>query len=228
MRYEDSVIDQVQSANDIADVIGQYLKLKRSGRNFKANCPFHQEKTPSFMVNAEKQIFHCFGCGAGGNVFSFLMRHENMSFPEALRHLAEKVHIRLPEPSGRTSEGPSEKEQFYAVYEEAAKYYHAELHRHQTHRLHLQRTTIHGHPRRQHTSSHQRPPRPLRRPQSRPCNRKHGRPRHPRRPRNSKTIESKLDTRDLRYRRLLIDLSMKPTSAPPVYVETPSSSHDSW
>ncbi|HXV28100.1 MAG TPA: DNA primase [bacterium] len=126
MRYEDHLIDQIQSASDIVDVISQYLPMKRAGRNFKAVCPFHQEKTPSFMVHPEKQIFHCFGCGAGGNVFGFLMRHENMSFPEALRQLAERAHIRLPEPSARKGEGPSETEQLYEVYRLACEYYHAQ------------------------------------------------------------------------------------------------------
>jgi DNA primase len=127
MRYEDNIIDDVQAANDIVDVISQYVPLKRVGRNFKACCPFHQEKTPSFMVHPEKQIFHCFGCGAGGNVFSFLMRHENMSFPEALRQLAERAHIRLPERTVRKEEGPSEAEQIYEVYRLATEYYHAQF-----------------------------------------------------------------------------------------------------
>ncbi len=126
MRYEDHLVDQVQTANDIVDVITQYVPLKRTGRNFKACCPFHQEKTPSFTVHPEKQIFHCFGCGAGGNVFSFLMRHENMSFPEVLRQLAERAHIRLPEPTSRKGEGPSETEQLYEAYRLAAEYYHAQ------------------------------------------------------------------------------------------------------
>lgn len=126
MRYEDHLIDQIQTANDIVDVISQYVPLKRSGRNFKAPCPFHQEKTPSFMVHPEKQIFHCFGCGAGGNVFSFIMRYDNMNFPEALRQLAERAHIRLPEPTARKGEGPTETEQLYEAYRLACEYYHAQ------------------------------------------------------------------------------------------------------
>ena len=125
MRFEDRTIDDVQAANDIVEIISQYVPLKRAGRNFKAACPFHQEKTPSFMVNPEKQIFHCFGCGAGGNVFSFLMRYENTSFPEALRQLAERAHIQLPQASARKGEGPSENERLFEVYRLAAEFYHA-------------------------------------------------------------------------------------------------------
>ncbi len=126
MRYDDRIVDQVQAGNDIVDVISQYLALKRSGRNLKACCPFHQEKSPSFMVNPEKQIFHCFGCGVGGDVFAFLMRYENMNFPEALRRLAERASIRLPEPqTSEKREGPSESEQLFEICAFAADFYHA-------------------------------------------------------------------------------------------------------
>lgn len=124
MKYDDRIIDQVQMASDIVEVIGQSLTLKRSGRNLKGLCPFHSEKTPSFMVNPEKQIYHCFGCGAGGDVFSFLMKNENMSFGEAIRFLAEKANIVLPEAQYRKQEGPSESEQLYDIYKHACEYYH--------------------------------------------------------------------------------------------------------
>ena len=125
MRYDERIIDQVQMANDIVEIIGQNLPLKRAGRNFKACCPFHQEKSPSFMVQPEKQIFHCFGCGAGGDVFTFLMKSENSSFPEVLRKLAERANIVLPEPSGGPSkETKSENEKLYEIYEAAADFYH--------------------------------------------------------------------------------------------------------
>lgn len=127
MRYEDRVVDEVQAASDIVEVISQHLPLKKSGRNFKALCPFHQEKTPSFMVHPEKQIFHCFGCGVGGNVFTFLMRLENSSFPEVLRQLAERAHVRLPEPVQRKGEGPSEAERLYEMFQFAAEFYHAQF-----------------------------------------------------------------------------------------------------
>lgn len=127
MRYDERTIDQVQSANDIVELISQYAPLKKAGRNFKALCPFHQEKTPSFMVQPEKQIFHCFGCGVGGDVFSFIMRYENLSFPEALRQLAEKAHITLPEPTEGKNEKSGETAQFYEIYRLAADYYHAQF-----------------------------------------------------------------------------------------------------
>ena len=84
----DQTIDQIRMAVNIVDVVGRYVALKKRGRNYVGLCPFHQEKTPSFSVNPEKQIFHCFGCGAGGNVFRFLMDHEKLGFVEAVRQLA--------------------------------------------------------------------------------------------------------------------------------------------
>ena len=123
MRFEERAIDEVASLNDIVEVISGYLPLKRTGRTFKALCPFHQEKTPSFIVHPEKQIFHCFGCGAGGNIFSFLMKYENLTFPEALRNLAGRVNFPLPEPSRRTAEEVSESEALYEVYRLAQEYY---------------------------------------------------------------------------------------------------------
>ncbi len=127
MNFDDRLKDEIQAANDIVDVISQYFPLKKSGRNFKAPCPFHQEKTPSFMVNAEKQIFHCFGCGVGGDVFSFLMRYENTNFPEALRQLAERAHIQLPEKTSFNDKQKSENSALFEIYETAAEYYHQQL-----------------------------------------------------------------------------------------------------
>lgn len=126
MRYDDEIVERVQSLNDIIEVISGYIPLKRAGRNFKALCPFHPEKTPSFMVSADKQIFHCFGCGTGGDVFSFLMKYENLTFPEALKQLAGRVHVALPEPlKGQGSDSISGR--LYDVYEEAARYYRRNL-----------------------------------------------------------------------------------------------------
>jgi len=122
-RYEDHIVEQVSAANDIVEIISQYVPLKRAGRHLKACCPFHQEKTPSFMVQPEKQMFHCFGCGAGGDVFSFLMRHENMTFPEALKFLAERAHITLPERRAHRDDGGL-KEKLYEVCQVAADIYH--------------------------------------------------------------------------------------------------------
>ncbi|MCB9800126.1 MAG: DNA primase [Candidatus Omnitrophica bacterium] len=127
MRYDDRIVDEVRAANDIVDVISAYIPLKRAGRNFKALSPFKPEKTPSFMVSPEKQIFHCFSTGIGGDVFSFLMKYENLSFPEALRLLAERANIRIPEQSGGSREDRSETERFYEAYQVAAEYYHRQL-----------------------------------------------------------------------------------------------------
>ncbi len=97
----DEVIDEVRAATDIAEVIGEHLPLRPAGKRLKASCPFHTEKTPSFMVNPETQMFHCFGCGTGGNVFTFLMRQNGLTFPEAVEYLAGRVGIRLPERGAR-------------------------------------------------------------------------------------------------------------------------------
>jgi len=91
------VIDRVRERADIVEVISSYVSLKPAGRNYKGLCPFHKEKTPSFMVSPEKQLFHCFGCGAGGNVFTFLMRYEGLSFQEAVKALAERYGIEIRE-----------------------------------------------------------------------------------------------------------------------------------
>ena len=86
-------IEQIAAANDIVEVIGSYFPLKRAGASFKALCPFHQEKTPSFTVSPQRQTFHCFGCGAGGSVFRFVMDYEHLDFPAAVHKLAARVGI---------------------------------------------------------------------------------------------------------------------------------------
>src|SRR3989338_4606402 len=96
----DETIMRIVEQSDIVETISAYVPLKRAGRNYKANCPFHNEKTPSFVVNSDKQIFHCFGCGVGGNVVSFIMKHDRLEFPEAVRLLAEKVNNPIPAPWG--------------------------------------------------------------------------------------------------------------------------------
>ena len=99
--FSPTLLDEVRSRVDLVDLIGQTVNLKRAGENWKALCPFHAEKTPSFTVNPKKGIFHCFGCGAGGDAFGFLMRHERLSFPEAVRALAQGAGIELPVESAR-------------------------------------------------------------------------------------------------------------------------------
>ncbi|HOU56883.1 MAG TPA: DNA primase [Smithellaceae bacterium] len=96
MRFDDSKIEEIKSRADIVELASEYLTLKKAGRNYLGLCPFHQEKTPSFTVNREKQIFYCFGCGEGGNVITLLMKIANKSFPEAVKYLAEKTGVLLP------------------------------------------------------------------------------------------------------------------------------------
>ena len=93
--FSSANLEQVRAASDIVDVIGTYLPLKRAGANFVALCPFHKEKSPSFNVNPNRQIFHCFGCHKGGDVFTFVKEYENVDFPEAVRRLAERAKIPL-------------------------------------------------------------------------------------------------------------------------------------
>ena len=127
MRIPDSVIDDIRNASDIVDVIGAVVRLKKRGKNFIGLCPFHQEKSPSFTVSAEKQMFHCFGCGVGGNVFSFVMEHDKLSFIEAVRALAEKAGIRIPEQGGDDRTDSSEQERILAVCRLAGLRFHDHL-----------------------------------------------------------------------------------------------------
>src|ERR1700757_984259 len=106
-----SFADRVKNQADIVRVIGEYVRLKKSGQNFTGLCPFHGEKTPSFAVHPTKQIFHCFGCGKGGDVFSFVMEMEKCQFPEAVRIVAEKCGIALPRPKERSPEERKENQQ---------------------------------------------------------------------------------------------------------------------
>jgi DNA primase len=105
--YADSVLDEVRTAANIVSVVSEYVALKKRGRNFQARCPFHNEKTPSFNVNEEKQIFMCFGCGVGGDIFKFIMQIEHLSFPEAVRFIADRYGIALPTISNPSDAAPS-------------------------------------------------------------------------------------------------------------------------
>ncbi len=116
----DSVVESVRQATDIVDIISQYVRLQKRGKNYLGLCPFHNEKTPSFTVNREKGLYHCFGCGAGGNVFTFLTQHERMSFGEALRQLATRANIPLPAYSDGKQ---SDVDEVLEVNDKAARYY---------------------------------------------------------------------------------------------------------
>jgi DNA primase len=122
-------IEQIAAANDIVEVIGSYFPLKRAGANFKALCPFHQEKTPSFMVSPSRQTFHCFGCGAGGSVFRFVMEYEHVDFPSAARKLATRAGITIAETHGAADEGRQyeTRRKLLKLHAEAAEWFHENL-----------------------------------------------------------------------------------------------------
>jgi DNA primase len=117
------LVDEVRLASDVVAVVSDYVTLKKSGRNFLGLCPFHPEKTPSFNVNPDKQFFHCFGCGAGGNVFTFVQRQQNISFPESVRLLAKRAGIVIPEPDAEDATVAQEKDALYFVNKLAAEFF---------------------------------------------------------------------------------------------------------
>ena len=128
MRYSDEILDEVKSSNDIVDVISQYISLKRSGRNYFGLCPFHNEKSPAFSVSPDKQIFHCFGCGVGGNVISFISKIEGIGFKESIEVLAERANIKLPTIDNSIDSKKEElKAKVYKVNIFTAEYYHKKL-----------------------------------------------------------------------------------------------------
>lgn len=119
-------IDRVRQANDIVEVIKSYFNVQRSGSTFKALCPFHKEKTPSFIINPQRQIYHCFGCGAGGNVISFIMAYEHVDFVTAVKMLAQKAGITLTLSHAEEQKGPA-KDVLYEIHEKIAAFYHEQL-----------------------------------------------------------------------------------------------------
>ena len=125
--YSNDIIDEVRSQNEIVDVISGYIKIQKRGANYTGLCPFHSEKTPSFSVSPGKQIFHCFGCGVGGDVISFIMQYENYSFTEALTFLAKRANIELPERDSGDKHINDEKNTILQINKEAAKYFYNNL-----------------------------------------------------------------------------------------------------
>ena len=125
-RIAEEKIDEIRNRTDIVEVVSSYLPLKHSGVNHLGLCPFHQEKTPSFNVNSARQIYHCFGCGVGGNVFSFLMRMEGLSFPDAVRRLGEKVGVEVEEEAVSPDEirRRDERERIMRINAVAGSFYH--------------------------------------------------------------------------------------------------------
>ena len=126
--YSEELIEEIRSQNDIVDVISGYVPLKRSGSSYKARCPFHTEKTPSFSVSPDKQIYHCFGCGEGGNVISFIMRIENLGFVDALKILADRAGIILPDKNHFQDKKIYKKKLIlYEIHTQTARYYFENL-----------------------------------------------------------------------------------------------------
>jgi DNA primase len=119
----EDIIAQVIERNDIVELIASYYPLKRAGQNFKTNCPFHNEKTPSFVVNPSKQIFHCFGCGVGGNVVSFIMKQERCEFPEAIRFLAQRVNVEIPQDPSQQHPDHNLRQRLFDINESAAEFF---------------------------------------------------------------------------------------------------------
>ena len=130
LRYSDELIEEVRQSNDIVDIISQYVHLTRKGRNYFGLCPFHNEKSPSFSVSPDRQIFHCFGCGVGGNVYTFLMKIEGITFKDAVEQLAERANIQLPVLNNNADNAREElKAKVYKVNEFTAEFYHQNLYK---------------------------------------------------------------------------------------------------
>ena len=129
-RYSEEIVEQVRQNNDIVDIISQYVHLTRKGRNYFGLCPFHNEKSPSFSVSPERQIFHCFGCGVGGNIYTFLMKIEGIGFKDAIEQLAERANIQLPRIENPEEDRKEElKAKIYKINQFTADFYHQNLYK---------------------------------------------------------------------------------------------------
>lgn len=126
----EEIIDDIRHQADIVDIISEYVSLNHAGKNYKGLCPFHQEKTPSFVVNPAKQIFKCYGCGVGGNVFTFLMHYEQYSFPEAVKFLAARLGIALPSVNQQSSKQLRHQDALYQLHQDTARYFSKCLNEH--------------------------------------------------------------------------------------------------
>ena len=131
VRYSDELIDEIKNKNDIVDVIGSYVALKRSGRSYFGLCPFHNEKSPSFAVSPDKQIFHCFGCGVGGNVFHFVSKIEGVGFRDAIEILANRANVTLPVSSSSDEDDKLYymRSRIYQINEATALFYHNNIYK---------------------------------------------------------------------------------------------------
>ena len=129
MFYSDEIIEEVRSRNDVVDLIGNYIKLTKKGNSYFGLCPFHNEKSPSFSVSRDKQMYYCFGCGAGGNVLTYVMEYENFTFVEAVKYLAERAGIKLPEVemTDEQKKAQNRRQQLLDIHKLAAQYYYYQL-----------------------------------------------------------------------------------------------------
>ncbi len=130
MLYPQEILEEVRVQNDIVDVISEYLPLKQKGTSYFGLCPFHNEKTPSFSVSSERQFYYCFGCGAAGNVYTFIMQMENDTFPEAVKRLADRVHITLPQPqyTQQAKEQELQRQRLFDLHKKAGRFFYEKLH----------------------------------------------------------------------------------------------------
>ena len=127
MYYSNDIIDEVRSRNDIVDVVSSYVKIQKKGANYMGLCPFHAEKSPSFSVSPGKQLFHCFGCGVGGDVITFIRQYENYSFNEALALLAKRANIELPQINDNDRAKSDEKNIILEINKTTARYFYENL-----------------------------------------------------------------------------------------------------
>ena len=129
MYYPEELVEEIRTKNDIVSVVSSYVSLKKKGSNHWGCCPFHNEKTPSFAVSETKQMYHCFGCGVSGNVYTFIMQYENYTFPEAVKALAERAGVDLPEVeySAEEKKRANKRARLLEVNKEAAKFFYYQL-----------------------------------------------------------------------------------------------------
>ena len=120
----EDILERIRDATDIADIVGEHVQLSKKGRNLFGLCPFHNENSPSFSVSPERQIYHCFGCGAGGNVFKFIQEIDRVSFVEAVAFLAQRASISLPQQNAQTRAHSEASDEIYRANDLANKYYH--------------------------------------------------------------------------------------------------------
>ena len=144
MYYKEELVEEVRERNDIVDVISSYIRIQKRGNNYVGLCPFHNEKTPSFVVSGGKQMYTCFGCGASGNVIGFVMKYENYSFQEALQSLAARVGMELPESDYDKEEKKNRdiKQRLLEIHKEATKFYYHSLLKHETAKNYLYKRGI--------------------------------------------------------------------------------------